>query len=221
VDAPPGRVADRRVDRPVRGTAAGADTDPRRWGSCLSRGLCCWAGRAAAPVSDDGPSGLSRREAAGVGGARFHRDMVRSLSRGPRDRPAHLGGDRASERALVRAPSGERRRRHRRGDAWNEQRARADVADKVAALKGTEPEGLQERLIASTLTSEMVRTYGAAIPSSVAGSSWFMLCTVFFPRHHLPGGYLRAGVMPFLVSTNHPYVAVLVPERYWPKPRER
>jgi hypothetical protein len=89
-------------------------------------------------------------------------------------------------------------------------------ARRAFALKGTSPADAAERKLANMLTDEMERALDWPLPATIAGDAHIVTTIVMLPRKHLPGRCLALNYMPIL---SHPQtlLAVLVPQRYWPR----
>jgi hypothetical protein len=91
------------------------------------------------------------------------------------------------------------------------------VASRLSSLKGTEPSDPALAQIADYLTDELIRVYGLPVPSVVSPHAQCQISTTFFLRKHLPGRYLLKRCMPIVVNPREPFVALPLPERYWPE----
>jgi hypothetical protein len=92
-----------------------------------------------------------------------------------------------------------------------------DVAEALFELKGTTPDDPGSKAIADYLTDERVRVFGLPVPHSVSPSVRYRMSTVYFVRKHLPQGRLCSPLLPLLVHGREPHVALVLPERYWPR----
>lgn len=93
----------------------------------------------------------------------------------------------------------------------------SEVAGRVSSLKGIDPDDRLLQPIAEHLTDEYQRAYGFKIPMALSNSGQCYLSTVNFSRNHLPGGKITCSLIPLVISTSRPYVAVPLPSKYWPK----
>jgi hypothetical protein len=93
----------------------------------------------------------------------------------------------------------------------------ARVAHQLYELKGTYPREAELAEIAEYLTNELIRVFGLQVPASISPTMRCRISTTFFLRKHLPNRRLCAGLMPTVVFPGEPYVAMPLPERYWPK----
>lgn len=91
------------------------------------------------------------------------------------------------------------------------------IAHKLFSLKGTEPEDPELEGIARYLTDEMIRVFGLAVPHCISPDIRCQISTVFFVRKHLPMRRVCASLLPLIVLPRHPFVAIPLPERYWPE----
>lgn len=91
------------------------------------------------------------------------------------------------------------------------------VAGRLFQLKGSEPTDKAERRIADHLTNERTREFGAPIPKSCSPTMKCGLSTVFFVRGHLPDRLLRSPLMPILLNPKPPFIAMPLPDKFWPE----
>jgi hypothetical protein len=91
------------------------------------------------------------------------------------------------------------------------------VSTKLGALKGSKPEspGLAE--IADYLTKEYVRVFGLLAPPEVSPRFRCRISTTFFVRKHLPRRRICGPLLPVVVHPKEPYIAMPLPQKYWPK----
>jgi hypothetical protein len=91
------------------------------------------------------------------------------------------------------------------------------IARRLYALKGTVPSEADLIPFADRLTGERGGVLGMALPSSLSPTFPSALSSVVLHRKHLPSGILRArSVLPLLVSTREPTIAMVLPFKYWP-----
>lgn len=101
---------------------------------------------------------------------------------------------------------------------FDDLKALIEIKDKIADLKGTEPEDPRLNEIAFYLTDEMVRVFGLDVPESIAGSLKCKISTTFFMRKHFPDRVLSRGIMPILVyEKGENTYATVVPSDFWPE----
>ncbi len=91
-----------------------------------------------------------------------------------------------------------------------------DVAHQLYGLKNTEPTDPELFGIADYLTDEMTRVYGLPVPHSISPAHRCQVSTTYFVRKHLPGRRLCSSFLPVVVRPTAPFVAMPLPERYWP-----
>ena len=90
-----------------------------------------------------------------------------------------------------------------------------DLAHQLFKLKGTKPTDPDLAPIADYLTDEMIRVFGLPVPTSLSPSLSCHISTTMFVRKHLPMKKLVTTLLPIVVSTNQPHVAMPLPEKYW------
>lgn len=91
-----------------------------------------------------------------------------------------------------------------------------DVANKLFALKGTEPDDPDLAPIAEYLTDQYIRVFGLPVPKSISPNiNCFISTTVFF-RKHLPAQRVICPLFPILINNQSPYIATPLPEKFWP-----
>lgn len=93
-----------------------------------------------------------------------------------------------------------------------------EVAHTLYSLKGTEPDDPELTPIAEYLTDEMIRVFGLPVPRAISPNLRCRISTTFFVRKHLPLRRLCNLLLPIVVYPREPYVAMPLPERYWPQP---
>lgn len=91
------------------------------------------------------------------------------------------------------------------------------AAQGLYRLKNTTPDDENLRKIADTLTDEMERTFGVAIPEEFCKGGQLYEASTFITRKHLPNKVLSKGFFPILVSHCKPFWCVPLPCRYWPQ----
>ena len=92
----------------------------------------------------------------------------------------------------------------------------AQSADRIFALKNTEPEQDEERQFAEIITDEYGREMRQPVPKTIAGIEDVTLTTIIVFRKDLPHEYLTSGFFPVLTHPNTPAV-MIVPSKFWPK----
>lgn len=92
-----------------------------------------------------------------------------------------------------------------------------DVAEALYDLKGTTPSHPDLVPIARYLTDEMSRVFRLPVPRSISPLVRCWISSTFFVRKHLPLRRLCAPLLPVIVNRRTPHVAILLPERYWPR----
>lgn len=92
-----------------------------------------------------------------------------------------------------------------------------DVAHDLYGLKGTHPKQPELATIAEYLTNERIRVFGLEVPPVISPTYSCQISTTYFVRKHLPGRRLIKMFLPIVVQTKAPYVALVLPERYWPQ----
>lgn len=90
------------------------------------------------------------------------------------------------------------------------------IASRLFALKGTEPQDRESRRIADYLTDECQRVFGLSVPGMLSYPFRCEISTTFFARHHLPGRRLCHPLLPLVVSPHQPRLAMPLPAKYWP-----
>lgn len=95
--------------------------------------------------------------------------------------------------------------------------ALGEIAHKLFDLKGTIPRDRQLACISNYLTNERIRVFGLQVPPFLSGTLPCMVSTVFFKRQHLPLRRLCSSLMPLIISPQQPRLAMILPERYWPR----
>lgn len=98
-----------------------------------------------------------------------------------------------------------------------EPQAMADIAHRLFALKGTGPSDPDLLSIADYLDDEMIRVFGLPVPAAISPDLRCRISTTYFHRRHLPGRRLTASMLPMLVHPREPFLALPLPERYWPR----
>lgn len=93
-------------------------------------------------------------------------------------------------------------------------------AERIFALKNTEPEQVEERKFAEIITDEYRREMRLPVPKAIAGIDDVTLTTFVVFRKDLPYEYLTNGFFPLLTHPNTPAV-MIVPSKYWPNALRR
>ena len=91
------------------------------------------------------------------------------------------------------------------------------VARSLFDLKGTKPESSDLLEIADYLTDERIRVFGLDVPKSISPNYNLKISTTMFIRDFLPKRRLDSSLIPILVLPEPPYVAITLPEKYWPE----
>ena len=92
-----------------------------------------------------------------------------------------------------------------------------EVAYALYQLKGTAPVDPAFQSIARYLANELVRVFGLPVPESISPFMRCRISTTLFVRKHLPMRRLCAPFLPIIVSRQKPWIALPLPERYWPQ----
>ncbi|MEZ6049335.1 MAG: hypothetical protein R3C11_27905 [Planctomycetaceae bacterium] len=92
------------------------------------------------------------------------------------------------------------------------------IAHKLFSLKGRRPVRDDLRMIANYLTNESIRVFGFPVPADLAKRRNCRISTIMVFRKHLPVPFLNNTFFPLLVSPSNPYVAMILPSRYWTSP---
>jgi hypothetical protein len=94
----------------------------------------------------------------------------------------------------------------------------SSVAADLFSLKNTKPNQPEFAPIADYLTNERTRWFGKPVPSSISPRRPCRISTIYVVRKHLPGPSrcLERPLMPIIVHPKPPYVALVLPSRYWP-----
>ena len=88
-------------------------------------------------------------------------------------------------------------------------------AQKLGAVKNTQPTDPMLAAIAHHLTSEYTRARGMPVPDGVSQRP-LLLSTVLFHRGHFPDGKLSLPYFPLLINDQVSGVAMVLPCRWWP-----
>ena len=91
------------------------------------------------------------------------------------------------------------------------------VAYSLGLLKHTEPENPELAPIAEYLTNQRIRVFGLRVPIKISRRVRCRISTTYFVRKHLPNRRLCSPLLPLVVNPRAPFVAVILPERYWPE----
>ena len=91
------------------------------------------------------------------------------------------------------------------------------VRNKIADLKGTVPRDPALAPIANHLTDEVTRVFGLPVPASISPGMPCQITSIIFFRKFLQKRQIRCMLVPLLVYPETPYVATVLPQRYWPK----
>lgn len=90
----------------------------------------------------------------------------------------------------------------------------ADCARQLFSLKGTSPDDPSLMGIAEYLTDEYTRVFGLEVPAAISGHG-HRISSTFFVRKHMPTGVLRQPLLPLLVLPEEPFVATVLPSKFW------
>ena len=91
----------------------------------------------------------------------------------------------------------------------------ANCAERLFALKNTQPQQVEERKFAEIITDEYRREMRLPVPKTIAGIEDVFLTTIVVFRKDLPHEYLTNGFFPLLTHPNTPAV-MIVPSKFWP-----
>jgi hypothetical protein len=89
-----------------------------------------------------------------------------------------------------------------------------DISGWVFSLKHTTPSDPLELKLAQLVTDELDRG-GFVVPGDLIGGVEIRGSALLVYREHIPGGFLRSGILPLLISDSIPAV-MIVPSEYWP-----
>jgi hypothetical protein len=93
--------------------------------------------------------------------------------------------------------------------------ALCECAQRLFALKNTEPDQADERQLAERITDEYRREMRFSVPKAIAEIEGVTLTTLMVFRKDLPDGYLTNGFFPVLTHPNTPAV-LIAPSKFWP-----
>ena len=91
----------------------------------------------------------------------------------------------------------------------------AECAQRMFALKHTEPEQVEERKFAEMITDEYRREMQVSVPKAIAGIEDVTLTSLVVFRKDLPHEYLTNSFFPLLTRPSTPAV-MIVPSNFWP-----
>ena len=91
----------------------------------------------------------------------------------------------------------------------------AECAQRIFALKHTEPEQVEERKFAEMITDEYRREMQVSVPKAIAGIEDVTLTSLVVFRKDLPHEYLTNSFFPLLTHPSTPAV-MIVPSNFWP-----
>lgn len=94
----------------------------------------------------------------------------------------------------------------------------AYIVRDLAQLKRTTPVDKELAWISNYLIDGNIRVFGRVVPRTICPRYRCRISTTYVVRKHLPSGYVRNGVVPIIVNPVEPYVALVLPDRYWPEP---
>ncbi|ODA32765.1 hypothetical protein A6X21_20760 [Planctopirus hydrillae] len=92
-----------------------------------------------------------------------------------------------------------------------------EVAKRLFKLKGASPQKSDSKEIADYLTNQRIRVFGLPVPREIYPRYHFQISTIMFVRKHMPEQRICSKVLPLIVYPNEPYVATIVPMKYWPE----
>ena len=90
------------------------------------------------------------------------------------------------------------------------------LADELYDLKGAYVDDPGLAKIANHLANEQTRVFGLPVPPAISPVVRCRISTTIFFRKHLPGRRLCSPLLPLVVNPQPPYIALPLPERYWP-----
>jgi Fe-S cluster assembly iron-binding protein IscA len=88
------------------------------------------------------------------------------------------------------------------------------TAENVSALKGTEPEDQQLRLVANRITDTLYRSLAERLPDALTESRDVRRFTVMIYQLHLPHAFVNGRLIPIIVSEGCCHAKIL-PHWYW------
>jgi hypothetical protein len=91
------------------------------------------------------------------------------------------------------------------------------VAEDLYSLKNTEPEDAELANMAESVTNEMDRFFGREVSPRISPRIRCQLSIALFVRKHLPLRRVCGSRVPLIVLPREPFVAIPLPERYWPQ----
>ena len=91
----------------------------------------------------------------------------------------------------------------------------AECAQRIFALKHTEPEQAEERKFADMITDEYGREMRVSVPKAIAEIEDVTLTSLMVFRKDLPHEYLTNSFFPMLTHPDTPAV-IIVPSKFWP-----
>ncbi len=90
------------------------------------------------------------------------------------------------------------------------------IATQIFALKGSIPDDPALRNIAALVTDELARPLHVPIPQALCGRTPCAMGVTFVARKNLPVPYLCNLWMPVVVLPTAPYIAMPLPDIFWP-----
>ena len=100
-------------------------------------------------------------------------------------------------------------------DLENDPEALQDIAHRVFALKGQEPEEPNLARIARLISDETAEFHHERLPDSLSGRHNIYISTLIVARRRLPTGRLTLQLFPLLVDPTRSPVVMILPLRYW------
>ncbi|MBX3671122.1 MAG: hypothetical protein KF778_22220 [Rhodocyclaceae bacterium] len=126
------------------------------------------------------------------------------------DRALHKHGDQGAAGEVIYDPAGRASAQELQDAAARARVLRAELVQPVAAVASEG--GLT---LAGHADDPSPRPMGLSVPESISHCG-LQFTSVYFERRHLPGGKLGAGLLPVLVSEDHPGCVMVLPARWWP-----
>jgi hypothetical protein len=91
-----------------------------------------------------------------------------------------------------------------------------DVADVLVTQSQTKPTDPQLAPFVDHLADNVIRVFGLPVPSTVSPQLECRLSTIYVVRKFLPNRRISSGLLPIVVNSHKPHVAIPLPARYWP-----
>ncbi|MEM7476064.1 MAG: hypothetical protein AAF483_13805 [Planctomycetota bacterium] len=90
------------------------------------------------------------------------------------------------------------------------------IAKRLSELR-SEAGNNQGSEIVESIDSESTRVYGLKVPDEFSPNLTSMISSTLFVRRYLPERRICRPLMPIIVNPQPPHVAMVLPEKYWPK----